>query len=189
MDRFRAALRDEHLITGFNYWLESRGEKSMPSRSDIDPADFPPKALPHLLLADVVASETHRRYFHRLCGSAHVDASGWDQTGTYIDELPPRDGYRDYLIGLYDALIERKAPLYTESTYMWCESLVRTTRRLMLPLSDDQVEVSMVLAVQVFDFPDRQLFIKSTLGNFSEYHETCRLFYTETSSPEGIPNS
>jgi len=115
-----------------------------------------------------------------------VEASGWDQTGTYIDELPPRDGYRDYLIGLYDALIARKAPLYTESTYLWREGLVRTTRRLMLPLSNDQVEVSMVLAVQVFDFPDRQLFIKSTLGNFSEYHETFRLFYPETTTQEDV---
>lgn len=162
----------EHLDWTLTHWESIRRDRCMPARSDLDPTEFRPEILPHLILVEVLEGP---RFRNRLCGTAHVQAAGWDQTGTYLDELPERGGYRDYLIGIYELVTEEKAPVFTQSSYLWNENVRRSTQRLMVPFSNDGETVSHVLSAQVFDFDSGDDETKINLTGFSEYSETRRL--------------
>lgn len=131
------------------YWNRQRGSKAMPERRDIDPAGLGARALPHVLLVDVVDGGARFRF--RLCGTAVADAAGLDLTGRYIDELNPNATYAAYIIGLYRKVVATQRPVYSESAYMQPASRARrSTRRVMCPLSEDGVTVDRVLAAQTF---------------------------------------
>src|SRR6185312_534525 len=66
------------------YWLAKRGQRRMPSRWDIDPAEIP-RLLRNLMLIDV--SHDPIRFRYRLIGSNVVDATGEDRTGRWFDTV------------------------------------------------------------------------------------------------------
>ena len=68
----------------WTYWQAKRGARSMPRRSDIDPAEIAP-LLPHLQLVERIDG----RYRYRLCGTAISDAYGSELTGRFVDEIIP----------------------------------------------------------------------------------------------------
>ncbi|UUX49364.1 PAS domain-containing protein [Nisaea acidiphila] len=153
------------------YWRSLRRDRIMPSRRDFDPTDIPPKILPHLLLVEV---QDGNRFLYRIHGTAHVEAAGWDMTGSYLHELPERGGYRDYIVGIYERLLDEKAPLFTESTIHWKEYVSRSTQRLMMPFSNDGSTVHHVLSVQMFEFVSSDDRLKLNLSDFEGFGETQR---------------
>src|SRR5258708_29988411 len=58
---FRASLNDPLLVLGYDYWRAKRADRSMPRRSDIDPADIP-TLLPHILITEMLEQGTRYRY-------------------------------------------------------------------------------------------------------------------------------
>jgi len=73
------------LVELHRYWLNRRGERAIPRRSDIDPLDR--ELRPHLgyiVLTDVVEPE---RFRFRLVGSTLTKIVGRDSTGKYLDEV------------------------------------------------------------------------------------------------------
>jgi hypothetical protein len=131
------------------YWQGKRGRRAMPSRADIDPNEIR-DLLPHLLLTDVVNEQGRTRFRYRLVGTAVQEAFGREMIGQYIDELMSGT-YRDFIVGLYQDLVERKKPIYSESIYGSSDPRNKLwTERLMLPLSTDGKHVNMVLSAQVF---------------------------------------
>src|SRR5690349_9111742 len=68
-----------------DYWEVKRDGRPMPDRRDIDPAELPPKLLPHLLLGETLDGGTRWRY--RLVGTEIVRRLGFDPTGKYIDDV------------------------------------------------------------------------------------------------------
>lgn len=153
------------------YWRSLRGDRVMPARRDFDPTDVPPKILPNLLLVEVL---DEKRFLYRLHGTAHVEATGWDLTGSYLHELPERGGYRDYIIGIYERLVQEKAPLFTESTIHWKKYVTRSTQRLMMPFSNDGQTLHHVLSAQVFDFVPNDDTSRFNLSDFEAFGETQR---------------
>lgn len=75
-------------------------------------------------------------------------------TWCYLDEvLPEAGGYRGYILGLYDLLVDRRQPLYSCSSYVTTEPAQppeRAAHRLMLPVAEADGTVTHVLAAQVF---------------------------------------
>ncbi|HLI13692.1 MAG TPA: PAS domain-containing protein [Alphaproteobacteria bacterium] len=143
----------------YDYWSAKRGERAMPARSDLDPHEMK-KALPHLMLTDVLDGGSRFRY--RLVGTAIAEAFGRDMTGLYIDEVMSDGRYRDFILGLYRDLVEKRRPIYSESRYYSERKVGLSAERLMLPLSSDGTVVDMVLAAQVFkhDTPLRTLSVR-----------------------------
>jgi hypothetical protein len=75
---------DSELIQQFHrHWLRLCSSNLLPSRSDIDPANFK-KILPNVILADVQRDPFRIRY--RLCGTRVAEFCG-DLTGRYLDEF------------------------------------------------------------------------------------------------------
>jgi hypothetical protein len=67
----------------YDYWRTKRGNRLMPSRKEIDPADLKP-CLPSIILLDVVPDA--RRFVYRLVGTKEVAERGYDPTGRPVSE-------------------------------------------------------------------------------------------------------
>src|SRR6516165_3653107 len=63
----------------YRYWLFKRGERTMPARGDINPADMP-SLLPYMMIID----RADGRFRYRQVGSAIVEAVGYDATGVTV---------------------------------------------------------------------------------------------------------
>jgi hypothetical protein len=149
-----AELDDARLRELYAFWQKLGGDAGVP-RSAVDPVDIPRSLLPHLLLTEVVEDPARgRRYRYRLVGSAIVERAGSDPTWAYLDSILPTDhGYRDYILGLYDRVVDGSGPLYSHDVYVTVERAAQPelgTRRLMLPLRDGG-RVDHVLSVQTFE--------------------------------------
>jgi hypothetical protein len=129
------------------YWLAKRGQRRMPSRWDIDPAEIP-RLLRNLMLIDV--SHDPIRFRYRLIGTNVVDATGEDRTGKCfdaVDFIAANPIVREH----YVTAVTTGEPVHAMEPFP-----VRGTRltyeveRMLLPLSSDGVAVDMILAY--FDF-------------------------------------
>ena len=142
--------RDDPILgPALSYWLAKRGESSMPSKRDVDPTDIPPKILPNLQLIDVVDGGARFRY--RLIGTATVDAYGEDFTGRCPDEIFPADA-RDFILGIFRQVCAWKAPLFLSNRYITAKRFELASKRIYMPLSDDDTEVHHILGVLRFEY-------------------------------------
>lgn len=138
------------LVELFSYWLKQRGERRVPARADIDPVDIP-QLLPHIALTEIIEDPCSNaiRVRYRLAGTQIEERFGCSMTNCYFDEL--KQGlYFDYIMGLYRRLMADMAPIYSENVFGTEGEHVLRAKRLMLPLSDDQKAVNMVLAAVVY---------------------------------------
>lgn len=121
------------------YWLDKRGDRSMPSRADIEPAEL--KALlPHIFLVDVEYAPIRLRY--RLVGSELVNVLGRDIKGKYLDEMPLL--FRTFAAGAYEEVLVTRRPCYKEVSGL-ATYLRVAYKRLLLPLSTDGETINIVL--------------------------------------------
>ncbi len=134
---------DERLVELYDYWLEKRGRRRMPSREDIDPSEIS-ALLPNLMLVDVM--DDGDRFRIRLVGTALTDATGIDATGRYLPETMPAGPFADYVVGLYREAVTETCPIYAECEHGDPEHVQHTTLRLIMPLSgaDDSVDAALV---------------------------------------------
>jgi hypothetical protein len=145
----RPNLSDPRLVALYGYWEAKRAGRSMPTRADIDPLEMKPW-LGNLLLIDVI---DEGRFTYRLYGTGFVNSFGRDMTGRSVDELPPEQQERvraDYQsvcasrqprARLYTAAFEVPDPGVSSRQ----QTEVVTWERLVLPLSDGNAEVTMLL--------------------------------------------
>lgn len=158
----RPALTDARLAALYAYWEGKCGGRGMPKRSDIDPVEMR-QWLGNILLIDVSAEG---KFVYRLYGTRFVDNFGRDMTGRSVDELPVEQQER--VRGDYEAVCgsrQPKARLYTASfevpqrgtmqrgAMQRSEAQVVTWERLVLPLSDGNERVEMLL-VAAYPLPD-----------------------------------
>jgi hypothetical protein len=69
--------------------------------------------------------------------------------------IPKSAIYRDYIIEIFNEVLERKRPQYTENIFILPGQSVPTmTKRLILPLSDDGATVNMTLNAYDYEYPD-----------------------------------
>jgi hypothetical protein len=126
------------------YWDGKRNGRTMPRRSDIDPADLV-SLLPNISLIDVVDDE--RRFVYRLVGTGEVQLRGHDPTGKSV-----RDGYfaatPEAAEERYRRVCNTREPYYEEDNFQVVDRYV-CEANLFLPLSDDDQTVNKVMVFSI----------------------------------------
>ena len=143
-----AELPDPVLRDVLAYWRSLGGGRGLPSADEVYPLGMGARILPHILLIDVEAGGGLR---YRLCGTAIDQMAGRPLKGVAVDGNHPNAEYNDFLLTLYRRAITGRRPIYSETSYLSPNSGgLRTTRRLLCPLSHDGVTVTRLLGAQTF---------------------------------------
>jgi hypothetical protein len=138
------------------YWRAKCGNRRMPKRADIDPAEIPPRILPGISIVQVVDDE--RRYVYRLVGTGEVEVRGNDPTGKSVKDAFFGPSAEDAL-ACYDQVVETGAPVVDTTPFTAPNGQYVTEETIFLPLSDDGVHVDKILVFsysrhQRVPFPD-----------------------------------
>lgn len=118
----------------------------MPSRADIDPADIR-HLLPAIALVDIEPEPFRVRY--RVVGTRLVQDMGHDFTGLYLDEL--RFDRPDELLALYRRAVQERIPTFRSGTWRRPDGIVWGLETAILPLSDNDEQVTQCLAIEDFN--------------------------------------
>lgn len=148
-------LRDPHypdLIEVLGYWQWKRGRRFAPSRADIEPLDLI-RALPRIMLADVLSYPLGFRY--RLGGTGISDIHGEELTGLAPLDLKPAEYGRLIDRHYRQCISERRALLHLIVLDLAHHS--RAYARLLLPLSNDGEQISMLMTVDSANQDAREL--------------------------------
>jgi hypothetical protein len=148
----RARIHDRRIRDLYRYWLGKRGGRRAPARADIDPVELR-SLLPYIYLFDVVEPGPRLRY--RLVGTAIAEMAG-EVTGRFVDELLPEAVYAR-MHEHYVDVVRNLAGRYYVADMTWRDRPHVRYHRLLLPLSDDQRVVNMVLAISCYDEPRLRL--------------------------------
>lgn len=152
-----ADIGDGRLRGLYGLWAGKRGSREMPARADFLAEEF--KAwMPHLAIYEVEGDARRFRLRVRLSGTEMTRLDGADLTGRYFDEV--LDPVRHAAIHRsYQQCIELAKPRYEvaeveplDPVYALAPIPFRYFRKLLLPLSTDDVRVEMMLVSIYADF-------------------------------------
>jgi hypothetical protein len=130
----------------FRYWDAKRRGRKMPRRADIDPADLT-LYLPELIIVDV--RHNPLRLTYRLVGEREIEYRGYDPTGKDVStHFVGRS--RDEVLLNYRLAIEHRSFVYDEDPVFSADGRFREVGTLLLPVSDDDETVNMVLIHSTF---------------------------------------
>ena len=132
----------------YRYWLGKRGDRAMPARKDIDPAEIP-ALLPYLALVDKVGD----KFRYRLVGSAIVREAGIDPTGSFAGSyvsFDPTSVAAFQTMG--NRIVWTGRPHLADGQYEMKRGFVHNFLVLLLPLSNDGTNANMVLALRLAHF-------------------------------------
>ena len=146
MDWSLETLQDGVLQALLAYWERIRGDRRMPSRQDISPADIP-ALLPFLILVDRIDDPPDFRF--RLAGTNFRDITRQEATGKRIAEVFPVE-FADTMREHWTAVADRQQPLAC-SGRLWVPDRDHVHwEGLLLPLSTDGRWADMLLGGIVF---------------------------------------
>lgn len=135
----------------YDYWQSKRREGRLPRRADIDPTEIP-QLMPNLLLVDVEYNPFRVRY--RLVGTQVVEATGFEFTGRYLDEIVLPDDEGPFLES-YQLAAEQKVPVLARIKWHLDADTIGEYDACFLPLSEDGVTVDKVLSMECYDTLER----------------------------------
>jgi hypothetical protein len=136
-------VKTPELKTLLRYWTEKAGDRSMPSRSALDPIIDIPHITPNIWLVDVEGEPPTFRF--RLLGNQVIEHYGSNFTGKRLDEMD-FGGRGDAIRREYQETVAARRPIYARHLIKIPETgRVLMYERLLLPLSDDGKAVNMVL--------------------------------------------
>ena len=125
----------------YEHWDHLRGDRTCPSRGDFDPADVP-EYLEYISLVDV--SPTAPRFVYRLVGTGMVRLLGKELTGEAVGTgVKPSE--IDSVLDRYHTVADSMSPLYHRDFLQEEDNDYTEVERLMLPLSDNDQTVNMIL--------------------------------------------
>lgn len=142
------------------YWTAKRRDRFAPRRRDIDPIDMV-EVLPRIMLVDIEPEPLDFRY--RLAGTGICDTHSTDPTGSRPRDLKPT-AYGVLIDGHYRAAVERAAPML-HLIVLDTRDRSRAYARLLLPLSEDGIRVTMLMSIDSREqngWPLRRFFEKLT---------------------------
>lgn len=139
--RSQPDIADRRLQALYAYWEKERGDRALPSRTDIDPAALR-FLLGHLILVDVLRDPLQFRV--RLQGTEVEWWMGGDLTGKALDQLQS-PALRALALECLKTAVERAAP-FCKLGEETVGDLPRRYEALLLPLANDGASVNMVLA-------------------------------------------
>jgi hypothetical protein len=133
------AISDPRLHRLYDYWLSKKGDRIAPSRADIEPGEIV-DLLPWVFLMEKVG--TRLRY--RLVGEAFREVYGARLMGRYIDEVD-LDHITAAYIGEYEQAEREPAPIVRKWNFIKHDGRHLDYERLILPLSPDNLTITMFL--------------------------------------------
>jgi hypothetical protein len=129
----------------YRYWDDRRGDRWMPKRADIDPADFT-EHLAGIMLIDVEGEDTQGRgiFRYRVVGTREVANRRQDPTGKRVE-----DGFfaesLDAALRAYESVRRQRAPIFEALCFISPEGIPIEEDSIMLPLSENGTDVSQIL--------------------------------------------
>lgn len=139
------------LRQAYDYWLAKCGNRSMPARADLDPAEITP-LLPNVILMDVLRDTKPGwplDFRYRLIGT-RVDAMmNGRYTGMRMSEMPHQQpGSRIW--GSLQTVTEQGRPQINRVPYVGQHKDFITVVDMVMPLSGDGRQVDMLFCVVEF---------------------------------------
>jgi len=138
------------LLDILRHWKTARGEKNMPSQSDVNLLEFPPDQLPHILVLDV-EREPRLRMRWKYIGSHATTVMNRDMTGAYCDEI-----YNDIQLTSLrrrtDWVLQNCLPLRSNGHSTDPERDFDTNEALFMPMSENGTDVDSILMGSVYKF-------------------------------------
>ena len=128
----------------YRYWLAKRGGRSMPARSDIDPADIP-ALLPYLGIIEKADGELR----YRLIGTALARELGRDVTGSQVGSYIPAG---PALRATVELVCTAAQPVFNTGKHELAPGVAHHSSALLLPLSEDGAAVNMVIFLHLMRF-------------------------------------
>jgi hypothetical protein len=141
----------------YAYWDAKRSRadgsrRRMPARADLDPVEMRPW-LAHLQLIDVFHNP--RRLIYRLVGETDVAFRGYNPTGRSVEEGMIGQSLAETLRN-YALVVDHQLPVFDWAEYVSRSGYLRSQEGLLLPLSDDDQVVNMVVTFAQVDVTPRQ---------------------------------
>jgi hypothetical protein len=132
----------------YRYWLDKRGNRTMPARGDINPAEIP-RVLPYIAIVQKVEGE----FCFRLAGSAIARQFGQELTG---DVVGSHVSNREETIAALGAVCERVSakahPVFSTGQHETERGVLHNVSFLLLPLSDDRRQVNRIIFTRIACF-------------------------------------
>lgn len=138
-------LTDRRLSLFLEHYLDVRGDRSMPSRHDIDALRLGP-VLPFIWLSDYEAARDTFRY--RLAGEEVNAVFGARITGLLLSDMVKGERFTA-VNGLFLRVIREKMALHAEGPVYRCTDRMTLGERLVLPLSNDGAVADGLVGVTV----------------------------------------
>lgn len=136
----RSALTAERNLKALAYWNERRGERIMPARADLDPADIV-QILPHVILLDVRVDPLDFRY--RLIGTLIVSNLNRNLTGQWMRDIP-HQAPPSIIYGACRQVVEARHPISSTVPYIGPNKSFYSAEDVIMPLSVDGKTVNML---------------------------------------------
>ncbi len=133
------------------YWDEKRGERLMPSRSEIDPIELK-EHLGWILLLDVL--DNYEDFRFRLIGTKVTRYFFTDTTGKTVREAFAHFGPAavNGVLAVYRKTARDCVPMRAYGDAGWLGQAFYDFDALYLPLSDDGVTTNKILSAFTFDY-------------------------------------
>jgi hypothetical protein len=127
------------------YWLDKKGERAMPARSDIDPSEIK-DLLPNVILSRLEYEPF--RVLYKLIGTRAVENAGIDYSGRYLDEIDFVSEFGTDWHAIYRAIATDKVPVFGLCQIKFTDGVMKPYVCAMFPLSSDGARVDQVLAIE-----------------------------------------
>ncbi len=129
-------------------WQKLRGERELPSRSDLDPVQVPAAMLPHMQLLDIEPGPPIR-YRWRLIGTHITGALGRDSTGKYWDQLYVDSTLQSFKRGV-ELIQSYRRPIRCFGKSDFAQKHFQSFEAIEMPLSEDQKNIWTIWIVAVY---------------------------------------
>lgn len=134
-------LQESRLVILYQYWQRIKGDAEVPLAKKLDPIDFV-HALPIVMLLEILEEGMDFRYL--IYGDEIAERFGQNMVGRRTSEIPIPPNVTALFLGGYRAVMRYRCPVLTEHAPPPSVS-VTTWRRLLLPLGNEDGEVTRVL--------------------------------------------
>jgi hypothetical protein len=136
-----------HHLDLYRYWLVKRGDRAMPARSELDPAEIS-ALLPYLTILDKVDGQ----FRYRLHGTAAAREIGRDLTGGIVGSYVSTPESAAAMRAVCERVFARAHPVFSTGEFRVKPDRTHNMSVLILPLSDDGVTVNKAVCTLVARF-------------------------------------
>jgi len=137
---FREQIGPECQKALYDYWISKYISGVLPRRADIEPLEIP-HLLKYVGLIDVLPNDDFK---YRLVGTHMVNLFEKDFTGTLASQSK-QGKYGLILCDMYKQVRDCKRPLFSKSRFIYEREQPIEMRRLILPLSENNNDINMLL--------------------------------------------